>query len=213
MEKYRRVEKDEEAGESPANQIRVTATGRIRAYVSYATKILEDETNEDGVVLLGLGNAIGKALTVSELLRRNVSGLHQVTELGSVEIKDRWEPLEEGLDPIETVRNVSSISVHLSKKQLNENAAGYQPPIERESEEQVQLLIEAMDAPYKRPSAGGPRGRGRRGSRKPSGRPRRDDKPGENAYNVNVGDTVEEDANGNGDEESDTKVGSRPAQG
>jgi len=78
MEKYRRVEKDEEAGESPANQIRVTATGRIRAYVSYATKILEDETNEDGVVLLGLGNAIGKALTVSELLRRNVSGLHQV---------------------------------------------------------------------------------------------------------------------------------------
>jgi len=82
-----------------------------------------------------------------------------VTELGSVEIKDRWEPLEEGLDPIETVRNVSSISVHLSKKQLNENAAGYQPPIERESEEQVQLLIEAMDAPYKRPSAGGPRGK------------------------------------------------------
>lgn len=57
----------------------------------------------------------------------------QVTELGSIEIKDRFEPLEEGLDAIETVRNVSSICIHLAEGGLDVDAPGYQAPLPPES--------------------------------------------------------------------------------
>mmetsp|Transcript_9998 Transcript_9998/g.30531 ORF Transcript_9998/g.30531 Transcript_9998/m.30531 type:complete len:269 (+) Transcript_9998:239-1045(+) len=171
MDKYKRIEKEDQQGESPENQIKVTVSGRIRAYVTYATTILQDETKQDGVILLGLGNAIGKALTVSELLRRTVPGLHQVTQLGSIEIKDRWEPLEEGLDPIETVRSVSSISIHLAKAGLDTNAPGYQAPRPVENDATINMLIDSLDNSDRRISG---QGRARRpGSKRSTGRPRR----------------------------------------
>lgn len=46
-----------------------------------------------------MGRAINKTVTIAEILKRRISGLHQVTEIESTDIIDVWEPLEEGLEP------------------------------------------------------------------------------------------------------------------
>lgn len=51
----------------------------------------------------------------AEIMKRRIAGLHQHTRISSVRLTDRWEPREEGLDPIETTRHVSVIFITLSK--------------------------------------------------------------------------------------------------
>ncbi|GFS46651.1 alba DNA/RNA-binding protein [Actinidia rufa] len=101
MDRYQRVEKPRPEVPINENEIRVTTQGRMRNYITYATT----------------------------LLQRRIAGLHQYTSIGSTDITDMWEPLEEGLLPLETTRHVSVITVTLSKKELYTSSAGYQPPI------------------------------------------------------------------------------------
>ncbi len=44
-----------------------------------------------------MGRAITKTVTVAEIIKRRVVGLHQITSIDSTQITDTWEPLEEGL--------------------------------------------------------------------------------------------------------------------
>ncbi|MBA0706509.1 hypothetical protein Golax_018614, partial [Gossypium laxum] len=55
---------------------------------------------------------------------RRIAGLHQNTSTGSIDITDTWEPLEEGLLPLETTRHVSIITITLSKKVLDSSSIG-----------------------------------------------------------------------------------------
>lgn len=132
MDKYRRVEKnkatDAEAQPVAANEIRITQTGKVRSYISYANGLFADK-QEQSVVLKAMGNAISKAVTVAEILKHRVAHLHQITQISSIETVDVYEPLEEGLDRIETKRHIPSISITLSLKQLNTSDPGYQSPI------------------------------------------------------------------------------------
>lgn len=128
MEKYRRVERAKSPGQTPPNQVRITAAGKVPAYVDYAVKLLQQDKTT--VEIVGLGNAINKAITVAEILKRKVPKLEQVTDLSSVTIEDRWEPLEEGLDPIETSRTVSCITIRLGSGDLDKQSPGYQAPEE-----------------------------------------------------------------------------------
>ncbi|MBA0849287.1 hypothetical protein Goshw_013984, partial [Gossypium schwendimanii] len=64
-----------------------------------------------------------------KLIKKRIVGLHQITSIGSTDITDMWEPLEEGLVPLETTRHVSIITITLSKIELNMSSAGYQPPL------------------------------------------------------------------------------------
>jgi len=48
-------------------------------------------------MLRAMGAAITKTVTVVEIIKRRVAGLHQLTTIESSEITDVWEPLEEGL--------------------------------------------------------------------------------------------------------------------
>lgn len=76
-----------------------------------------------------MGRAINKTVTIAEIIKRRIPHLHQLTEIGSVNITDTWEPLEEGLKTLETTRHVSVISITLSKVQLDTSKAGYQQPL------------------------------------------------------------------------------------
>lgn len=58
--------------------------------------------------------------------------MHQNTQIGSVDITDTWEPLEEGLNRLETTRHVSVITITLSTVPLDPTTVGYQAPIEDE---------------------------------------------------------------------------------
>ena len=97
MEKYRRVEKPKTEGDIQENEIRVTALGQMRNYISYATNLLQQEEKNE-VLLKAMGRAISRTVTIAEIIKRRIPGLHQVTKIDSTGITDVWEPLEEGLD-------------------------------------------------------------------------------------------------------------------
>ncbi|XP_064982449.1 uncharacterized protein LOC103998540 isoform X3 [Musa acuminata AAA Group] len=69
MDRYQRVEKPREETPINENEIRITSQGRMRNYITYATSMLQ----------------------------RRIVDLHQNTAIGSADITDTWEPLEEGL--------------------------------------------------------------------------------------------------------------------
>lgn len=81
------------------------------------------------MVLKAMGHAISKAVTVAEVLKHRVAGLHQVTQLSSVETVDVFEPLEEGLDRVESKRHIPGICIRLSLDPLDEGDPGYQAPL------------------------------------------------------------------------------------
>lgn len=74
----------------------------------------------------------GTVWHTAEIIKRRIMGLHQNTQIGSVDITDTWEPLEEGLNRLETTRHVSVITITLSTAMLDTTTVGYQAPIENE---------------------------------------------------------------------------------
>ena len=67
------------------------------------------------------GNAIPTALLAAEIVRRRIKGLHQVNAIGSIEVVDEFKATEEGLDDIKLTRNISLLSVKLTKKPSEED--------------------------------------------------------------------------------------------
>ncbi|CAI0382455.1 unnamed protein product [Linum tenue] len=158
MDRYQRVEKPRAETPIDENEIRITSQGRMRSYISYAMSLLQ-EKGADEIVFKAMGRAINKTVTIVELIKRRIVGLHQITSIGSTDITDTWEPLEEGLLPLETTRHVSMITITLSKKELDTTSVGYQPPL---PEDQVKA---STDYEYEG-GEGSPNGRGRgRGGR------------------------------------------------
>ncbi|CAI0435091.1 unnamed protein product [Linum tenue] len=137
MDRYQRVEKPRAETPIDENEIRITSQGRMRSYISYAMSLLQ-EKGADEIVFKAMGRAINKTVTIVELIKRRIVGLHQITSIGSTDITDTWEPLEEGLLPLETTRHVSMITITLSKKELDTASVGYQPPL---PEDQRDLLM------------------------------------------------------------------------
>ncbi|KAJ8762091.1 hypothetical protein K2173_007076 [Erythroxylum novogranatense] len=138
MDRYQRVEKPRPETPINENEIRITTQGRMRNYITYATTLLQEKGSKE-ISLKAMGRAINKTVMIAELIKRRIAGLHQNTTIGSTDITDMWEPLEEGLLPLETTRHVSVITITLSMKELDTSSTGYQPPIPAD---QVKPLIE-----------------------------------------------------------------------
>lgn len=171
MEKYRRVPKEKTDQEQIGpNEIRVMAQRSARNYISYAIQKLTAEGAEaqTTIVLKGMGRAIHKTVNIAEIIKRRVSGLHQITSLESNTLVDVFEPTMQGLSRKEIQRTVSSITIKLSKEQLDEKDPGYQKPI---PEDQVQPESkEKADQPRQRGAGRRGRGRGRAGAARGAGR-------------------------------------------
>uniref|UniRef100_A0A6V7QT13 DNA/RNA-binding protein Alba-like domain-containing protein n=1 Tax=Ananas comosus var. bracteatus TaxID=296719 RepID=A0A6V7QT13_ANACO len=99
MDRYQKVEKPRPESAINENEIRITAQGLIRNYVSYATSLLQDKRVRE-IVLKAMGQAISKTVAIAEIIKKRIPGLHQVTSISSVSITDVWEPIEEGLVPL-----------------------------------------------------------------------------------------------------------------
>ncbi|KAL4352932.1 hypothetical protein GQ457_06G035420 [Hibiscus cannabinus] len=156
MDRYQRMEKPKAEIPINQNEIRITTQGRLRNYITYATTLLLEKGSNE-IVLKAMGRAINKTVMIAELIKRRIADLHQITSIGSTDITDMWEPLEEGLLPLEITRHVSMITVTLSKKELEMSSTGYQAPLQAD---QVKPLNEyeedgAPESPQK------PRGRGK----------------------------------------------------
>jgi len=117
--------------EGGQTEVKITQQGKPRNYISYAINLFEKGASE--ITLKAMGRAINKAVTIAEILKRKLP-LHQVTTLTSSEIIDVFEPLEEGLDIVESKRNVSCMTIALSKTGagMDFNHIGYQPPLSNE---------------------------------------------------------------------------------
>lgn len=139
MDKYRRAENSGPTVPKSENEIRITAAGMLGKCVGYAIALLE-EKGASHVILKGMGRAISKTVTIAEMIKRRFPELHQNTEIGSADINTIWEPLEEGLSTLEMTRQVSTISITLSRTQLNTSFAGYQSPLHAD-QDQVKPLI------------------------------------------------------------------------
>lgn len=127
MEKYRLVEERKSAvDEVLPNEVRITQQGKPRNYITYAMTLFGK--GSDQIILKAMGRACNKAVTIAEILKRKAP-LHQITSLSSCELVDIFEPLEEGLDRVESKRFVSCMIIILSKTPLDTTDKGYQPPL------------------------------------------------------------------------------------
>ena len=78
------------------------------------------------MVVSATGNAIPKAVQVVELIKRRFYGIHQENKITTLEVKDVYEPVEEGLDPVTRSRILTMLVVTLSKdKPVDEASYGY----------------------------------------------------------------------------------------
>ncbi|KAH0969684.1 hypothetical protein GBA52_028476 [Prunus armeniaca] len=108
MDKFQRVEKPKaEAAPINENEIRITAQGRMRNYITYATTLLQ-EKGSDEIILKAMGRAINKTVMIAELIKflllpEKDCWSPSNTSIGSTDITDVYEPLEEGLDGYETI--------------------------------------------------------------------------------------------------------------
>jgi len=155
--KFKKKRKEDIQPSIKANEVRIKGNqGHVKRYVDYACSLLDgkkierdqpetdnkDEDDEnaaekeeepqkfDTIVLKATGRAINKAVTTAEVVKRRISGLHQITSLETLEITDVWEPTEQGLKEVETKRRVASITITLSRADdVDKGAAGYQQPI------------------------------------------------------------------------------------
>ncbi|KAK6939308.1 DNA/RNA-binding protein Alba-like, partial [Dillenia turbinata] len=160
MDRYQRVEKPRAETPIDENEIRITSQGRMRNYITYAMTLLQEKGSNE-VVFKAMGRAINKTVTIVELIKRRIVGLHQITSIGSTDITDMWEPLEEGLLPLETTRHVSMIIITLSKKELNTSSLGYQPPLPADQVKTWAEFDDGEGSPNGRVRGRGGRGRGR----------------------------------------------------
>ncbi|XP_020959272.1 ATP-dependent RNA helicase A isoform X1 [Arachis ipaensis] len=169
MDRYQKVEKPRAETPIDENEIRITSQGRMRNYITYAMTLLQiilfassQEKGSNEIVFKAMGRAINKTVTIVELIKRRIVGLHQNTQIGSTDITDTWEPLEEGLLPLETTRHVSMITITLSKKEINTSSVGYQPPLPADQvKASADFDYEGESSPNGRIRGRGGRGRGR----------------------------------------------------
>ena len=131
LEKYKRVTKDKDS--TPENEIRITTKGGINTYISYGAKQLLEKKLKS-IVLKASGAAISKVCIVTEILRHRIKGLSQITRISNIEIKDEYQPLEEGLDVVIVSRILAVLEVVLTTEPTQEeiNHYGYQPCLPEE---------------------------------------------------------------------------------
>jgi ribonuclease P/MRP protein subunit RPP25 len=107
------------------------------------------------IVIKAMGRAINKAVTIAEILKRKMP-LHQLNDLNSVEMIDVYEPVEEGLDTVESHRYVScmKITLSLSADNLDVSHPGYQPPLSAEDMSQADPSSSSAAGDYRSSPSG-----------------------------------------------------------
>ena len=123
-EKYARIRREPE--QLADNEIRVRRDNPVGKYLRRANDILTGKVEGyNSIVIRGVAQAMENVVKLAELVKHRVPGLYQTTAIDTIEIKDEFEPLEEGLDHLVFTRNSTMLSITLSLSQLNNRDVGY----------------------------------------------------------------------------------------
>lgn len=77
-------------------------------------------------MLSSLGEAITKTVTIAEIVKHRVPGLHQINEISTIVIDDEYEAIEEGLKNMTLKRKLTCLQIRLTKtKPKDTNIPGY----------------------------------------------------------------------------------------
>src|SRR3989338_6084025 len=139
---YKKVPRKTDEEPIQPNEIRITSFGGMRRYISYADALLDPslikqfeedqqadisenaekfptpEKQYDTIVLKALGRSSNKAVTIAEVIKRRVVGLHQITLIHSTRIVAEYEPKIEGIEKTKE-RTVSAIH-HFVKNSIGQ---------------------------------------------------------------------------------------------
>ena len=74
-----------------------------------------NECGAKKVYLIAMGEAIYKVITIAEIVKYRVPGLHQINDISCRVFKDEYMPLEEGLDKLVFTRKVACFQITLLK--------------------------------------------------------------------------------------------------
>ncbi|XP_060079290.1 ribonuclease P protein subunit p25-like protein isoform X2 [Ylistrum balloti] len=108
-------------------EMKVTVGSKLRNLLGYSMKkIKEPEVKQ--MTWNASGQAIGKAISCAEIMKRKNKSLHQITKLMNRRVEEYWEPKLEGLDRLKVNRDIPAICILLSKDQLDTTDPGYQAP-------------------------------------------------------------------------------------
>lgn len=163
MEKYEKVKKSQDRPED--NEVRIGNNSRVGAQVKYIISQFNDKDAKE-VILRTVGGAITKIITIAEVVKHRVKGIHQLNDIGTQVFEDIYEPLEEGLDRLVFTRKVTSFTVTLSKVALDTAHYGYQEPIPEEEVEENFNVSEHREHREHRERRGGYGGDRRGGDRR-----------------------------------------------
>jgi hypothetical protein len=123
-EKYARIRREPE--QLADNEIRVRRDNPVGKYLRRANDILTGKVEgHNSIVIRGVAQAMENVVKLAELVKHRVPGLYQTNAIETIEIKDEFEPLEEGLDHLVFTRNSTMLSITLSLSQLNNRDVGY----------------------------------------------------------------------------------------
>ena len=118
MQKYQKIKAERE--KPSRDEIKVKKDTHMGSYLAYAHARFSDEKDpSEALVFKAAGNAISKLIPTIELIKHRIEGLYQNTKISTLEIKDEYEPLEEGLDRVVISRKVTMLEITLSKKPLD----------------------------------------------------------------------------------------------
>uniref|UniRef100_A0A3B5QW68 Ribonuclease P/MRP 25 subunit-like n=1 Tax=Xiphophorus maculatus TaxID=8083 RepID=A0A3B5QW68_XIPMA len=138
MENYSRARVVEQPCVSPfadlpdTPEVRVRGGSKIRNLLRFALSQLEaGPAPPCGRLLFSAsGRAVSKAITCAEVVKRRLTGLHQLTRLAQSTVLEVWEPLEagSGLDSLTVSRKLPAVWILLSREPLDPEQPGYQAP-------------------------------------------------------------------------------------
>ena len=112
-QKEKKPEEGTPGANSKENEIKVKANGELRNYIKYAKYIFEKQ-NYDTLHIRASGNAITKAVILSEILREDVTGLYSEIEIKSESVTDKVKvPTED--QEIEQHKNITVMTIQLTK--------------------------------------------------------------------------------------------------
>eukprot|EP01060_Flectonema_neradi_P039773 TRINITY_DN8892_c0_g1_i2.p1 TRINITY_DN8892_c0_g1~~TRINITY_DN8892_c0_g1_i2.p1 ORF type:complete len:237 (+),score=70.23 TRINITY_DN8892_c0_g1_i2:49-759(+) len=145
--KLYKLKKEKDDEERPENEIKVSSYEDAKTLILNIIKLFKEKEHKT-CTITGFGLLVAKTITVAEMVKRRVKGLHQITSIEPTVVVKKWVPREEpkeGEEPLpeKTVETTfTRMIIKLSTEELDKDDIGYQAPLpEDEVEEGADVVL------------------------------------------------------------------------